>query len=86
MTTHHLGCGEGDPIAIVTSLFLLASLSLQVGAVIVDSAGEKVLGEGWNRMPVGCEDKFEWISCKIEFTPETDILKTKYPYGEVYVV
>ncbi len=86
MTTHHLGCGEGNPIAIVTSLFLLASLSLQVGAVIVDSAGKKVLGEGWNRMPVGCENRFEWSRCNIELTPEDDLLKTKYLYGEVYVV
>ncbi len=52
-------------LAIVTRLFLLASLSLQVGAVIVDSAGEKVLGEGWNKMPEGCE--FEWNRCDVQF-------------------
>ena len=69
MTT---GCGEGDYR--VTRLLLLASLSLQVGAVIVDSAGEKVLGEGWNIMPVGCESRSEWNRCDVELTAETDII------------
>ena len=32
---------------------------MQVGAILVD-CNEKVIGKGWNRMPVGCEDRFSW--------------------------
>ena len=56
-------------------------LLFQVGAIIVDSRGEKVLGEGWNRMPQGCEDRFAWAKGL------NDILKTKYPYGKLrYII
>ena len=29
-----------------------------VGAVIVHPVSKKILGEGWNRKPLGCEDRF----------------------------
>jgi hypothetical protein len=55
---------------------------LQVGAVIANPKISKrdVLGEGYNRMPLGCEERFGWNKGL------TDILKTKYPYGEFCVL
>ena len=44
--------------------------------VMLDPKEEKILGEGWNRMPKGCEDKFAWTK------GVDDILKTKYHYGK----
>ena len=41
----------------------LLSLS-QVGAVIVDPQTKEVVGTGWNRMPRGCENKFNWTRDK----------------------
>jgi hypothetical protein len=56
---------------------------IQVGVVIAnpdpDVTKRKILGEGWNRMPVGCEGKFKWGK------GVPDILKSKYPYGEFHV-
>ena len=46
---------------------------LKVGAVLVNPDG-KVIGEGYNRMPRGCDD-FPW-------NREGDPLDTKYPYGQ----
>ena len=50
-----------------------------MGAIIVDKT-KKVIGKGWNRMPKGCEDRFAMSK------GDTDILKTKYPYGEVSLI
>lgn len=47
----------------------------QVGAIIVNPNTNTILGEGWNRMPAGCEERFGWSKGE-------DILKTKYPYGQ----
>ena len=47
----------------------------QVGALVV-SKDKAILGEGWNRMPAGCEDRFTWSK------GDDDVLKTKYPYGK----
>ena len=50
---------------------------MQVGAIIVDPKTKEVLGEGWNRMPKGCEDRFPMSK------GDSNILKTKYPFGEI---
>jgi len=49
-----------------------------VGAVIV-SMGE-VIGEGFNRMPLGCEDRLPWIENK----PGEPLEKGKHPYGKFF--
>ena len=41
----------------------------------MDPNTDEIIGEGWNRMPAGCEDRFGWGKGE-------QILKTKYPYGE----
>ena len=51
---------------------------MQVGAVIVCPKTKRVLGEGFNRMPPGCEE-FPWGEVG-------DILNTKFPYGELFVI
>lgn len=50
---------------------------MQVGAIIIDSQTKEVLGEGWNRMPKGCEDRFAMSK------GDSNVLKTKYPFGEI---
>ena len=52
----------------------------QVGAIIVDRSG-RVVGEGWNRMPAGCENRFGWNK---DWRDE-GVLETKYPYGESFI-
>ena len=51
---------------------------MQVGAIIVCPRTKKILGEGFNRMPPGCEE-FPWGEVG-------DILNTKFPYGELFVM
>ena len=66
-------------LVIVKPKCILLLITHQVGAVIVDHSGKKVIGEGWNRMPFGCEKKFGWNrDCS------GGILETKYPYGEFF--
>ena len=48
-----------------------------MGAIVVDSKNDIILGKGWNRMPTGCEDRFTWSK------GDPDVLKTKYPYGKL---
>ena len=48
-----------------------------MGAVIVDSKKENVLGTGWNRMPKGCEGKFSWARA-------VPIEEGKFFYGKHY--
>ena len=36
------------------------SCCLQIGAIIVDRKSKKIIGEGWNRLPKNCEDRFKW--------------------------
>lgn len=47
-----------------------------MGAIVV-SSNNVILGEGWNNMPAGCEERFTWSK------GDPDVLKTKYPYGKV---
>jgi deoxycytidylate deaminase len=57
---------------------LLCIRHLQVGAVLVDRNGA-VLGEGWNRMPRGCEGKFPWAATG-------QLEDTKHLYGETSII
>ncbi len=65
---------ESTKVISETVIIVLYFDIYQVGAIIVHSNGE-ILGEGWNRMPAGCEEKFSWDKGK-------DPLKMKYYYGE----
>lgn len=50
----------------------------QVGAVVVK--GGKVVGRGWNRMPLGCETRFSWQRDK-----DKPIEEGKHYYGMIII-
>ena len=43
----------GSPLKVISLL-----LCIQVGAVIVNPLSKEIVGKGYNRKPVGCEDRF----------------------------
>ena len=49
----------------------------QVGAVLVNPDGD-VVGKGWNRMPEGCEEMFQWDRDR----NNESLDKGKHLYGE----
>ena len=57
---------------------MVTSITIQVGAVIVNRATKDVLGVGHNRMPIGCEEQLPWSD------DDKQLLKSKYPYGNAY--